>query len=171
MWGATHRRTDARDTPVGALATPSAEVPLFETVADDARRVVAGELPGRARDLATVRAAVPFAVEPLHAPALRLLAAWTTDLAGEPAAVLAYRDDDRLVLQYVVSEECFFRAPALRAAVAGGRVASGRAGPLTMVAAPTVAAGTVLVAELPARQLAALLHDGRVAGRPAPGAD
>ena len=74
-----------------ALSTPVHDVPLLGAVVDDYARVSRGDLPGRARDLDAVRAAVSFPVEPLRAPNLRLLAAWTTDVRGEPAAVLAYR--------------------------------------------------------------------------------
>ena len=68
------------------LAAPVHDVPLLGAVVDDYARVSRGDLPGRARDLDAVRAAVSFPVEPLRAQNLRLLAAWTTDVRGEPAA-------------------------------------------------------------------------------------
>ncbi|MDF1506517.1 hypothetical protein, partial [Roseisolibacter sp. H3M3-2] len=134
-------------------------------------RVAAGELPGRARDLDAVRLAVPFAVEPLRARDLRLLAAWTTDLGGEPAAVLAYRWDDLLVLQYIVSEERFFRAPAVRAAVAAGHAALARDGARAVAAWPTARAGTLLVGEVAPQRLVELLAAAREAEREGGGAD
>jgi hypothetical protein len=109
---------------------------------------VAGDLPGRARDLAAVRAAVPFAVEPLPSPELRLLAAWTTTVNGEPAAVLAYRWDERLVMQYFVPEQSFFRHSAVRLAVAARRhlAAVDEGQGLVAWAEPT--AGSILVADV-----------------------
>jgi hypothetical protein len=77
-WCARHRRAGS-------------QVPLLGGIVDDYARVSRGDLPGRARDLSAVRAAVSFPIEPLSAPDLRLLGAWTTDVRGEPAAVLAYR--------------------------------------------------------------------------------
>jgi hypothetical protein len=146
-------------------------VPLVRDVLADHARVTAGELPGRARDLDAVRLAVPFAVEPLRARDVRLLGAWTTQLGGEPAAVLAYRWDDLLVLQYVVSEERFFRAPAIRAAVAAGHAAVAASGARALAAWPTAAAGSLLVGEVAPRRLAALLAAERLAEREGGGAD
>jgi hypothetical protein len=128
-------------------------------VVADYRRVAAGDLPGRARDLAAVRAAVPFPLEPLRGRELRLLGAWTTSLAGEPAAVLAYRWDDRLVLHYVVSEHLFFRHPAVRAAVADGRLLAAVDGAQSLVGWPEAAAGSLLVGDASVRQLAGVRAD------------
>ena len=74
-----------------AAIAQSRGAPLLSNVLADYRRVNAGDLPGRQRDLVAVRAAVPFTFEPLLNPSLRLVNAWTTSLSGEPAAVLAYR--------------------------------------------------------------------------------
>jgi anti-sigma factor RsiW len=167
-------RADAPEARAARAMRPlpaMAGVPLLRDVVADYRRVVAGDLPGRARDLGATRGAVPFAVEPLRAPALRLLGVWTTELGGEPAAVLAYRWHDALVLQYVVSEERFFRTPALRAAVAAGHMAGGIDGAQHVVAWPTDAAGTVLVADLPIGALAVTLRTDRVANTPTGSAD
>lgn len=137
------------------LAAPGA-VPLVRDVLADYRRVTAGDLPGRARDLDAVRSAMPFPITPIRAGNLRLLAAWTTDLAGEPAAVLAYRWDDRIVVQYLVSEERFFHHPEIRAAVAGGRVLESIDGAQGIVAWPTAAAGTLLIGDMTPTRLAPL---------------
>lgn len=98
-----------------------APVPLLELVAANFRTASARDLPGRARDLETVRRAVPFTVEPLRSTDLQLVAAWTTDLDGEVAAVLAYKWRETLVLQYVVSEAWLFRSLPMRGAFAEGR--------------------------------------------------
>ncbi|HEV7990433.1 MAG TPA: zf-HC2 domain-containing protein [Gemmatimonadaceae bacterium] len=135
------------------IATPIHSVALLDGVLGDYDRVAAGELPGRARDLSAVRAAVSFPIEPLQAANLRLVGAWTTELRGEPAAVLAYRLDDRLVVQYLVAEDAFFRAPAVRAAVADRHLLTASVGERSIVAWPDASTGTVLVGDVPARQL------------------
>ena len=141
---------------VPELAVPARSVPLLDAVLGDYRRATAGDLPGRARDLAAVREAVPFPVEPMRSPSLRLLAAWTTDLRGEPAAVLAYRYGDRLVVQYVVSEGAFFRDPAVRGAVASHHLLVASDGAQAVVAWPAPASALPLVGDVPARALAAV---------------
>jgi anti-sigma factor RsiW len=141
---------------VQTLAAPAASVPLFDAVLADYRRVTAGDLPGRARDLAAVRDAVPFPVEPLHAASLRLLAAWTTDLRGEPAAVLAYRQGDRVVVQYIVSDDAFFRDPRVRRAVAERHLLAASDGAQGLVAWPAAASGLLLVGDVSPRVLASV---------------
>ena len=149
------------------LSTSTSAVPLLRDVLADYRRVVAGDLPGRARDLEAVRSAVAFPIEPLGGSAVRLLAAWTTDLGGEPAVVLAYRWDDRILLQYVVSEERFFQHPALRQAVADGGLLAARDGAQGIVAWPTPSAGTVLIADLPPERLRVIGNAALLAGKAA----
>jgi anti-sigma factor RsiW len=134
----------------------ASSVPLFSLVLADYRRVTAGDLPGRARDLAVVRDAVPFPVQALQAPSLRLLAAWTTSLNGEPAAVLAYRWNDRVVLQYLVSELQLYRPAELRSAFANGQVLAAHDGSQSMVAWPEPAAGSLIVGDIPMGRLEAL---------------
>jgi anti-sigma factor RsiW len=162
-----------RTSPAAAVA-PLTEspttIPLLQDVLADYRRVVAGDLPGRARDLDAVRSAVPFPIEPLRAPAVRLLAAWTTELGQEPAVVLAYRWDDRIVLQYVVSEQRFFQHPALRQAVAGGGLLAANDGTQGIVAWPTSSAGALLIADVPPEKLRALGAAALLAGKVARGA-
>lgn len=152
------------------VETSAAGDALLRGVAADYRRVAAEALPGRARDVDAVRAAVPFPVEPLEAPGLRLLAAWTTSLDGEPAAVLAYRSGDRLVVQYLVSDAHLFRSPAVRAGVAAAHLVGARDGALALLAWPTASAGSVLVGEVPPETLADLWAARRVADRDAGGA-
>src|SRR5207302_10040399 len=90
---------------------------------------------------------VGFPMQPLTSAAVRLLGAWTTTLAGEPAAVLAYRWDDRLVVQYIVPEQLFFRHPAVRAAAASHHPVGATDGAIGLVAWPLAAAGSVLVGD------------------------
>ena len=126
---------------------PASSVPLFSAALADYRRVMSEDLPGRARDLAGVRDAMPFPVEALQAPSLRLLAAWTTSLNGEPAAVLAYRWNDQVVLQYLVSELQLYRPAELRSAFGNGRLLAAHDGSQNIVAWPEPAWGSVVVAD------------------------
>jgi anti-sigma factor RsiW len=156
LWIGAARNESADSPALARLAASPASVPLIAGVLSDYRRVTASDLPGRARDLEVVRGAVPFPVEPLRAAGLRLLAAWTTELDGEPAAVLAYRWDDRIVLEYLVPETRFFQHRDVRQAVTGGRllVTSDRA--QGVVAWPTESAGALLVGDLAPDRLAQL---------------
>ena len=163
-------RRHADGPALAPLSASTNAVPLLRDVLADYRRVVAGDLPGRARDLEAVRSAVAFPIEPLGGSAVRLLAAWTTDLGGEPAVVLAYRWDDRILLQYVVSEERFFQHPALRRAVADGGLLATRDGAQGIVAWPTASAGTLLIADLPPERLRVIGSAALLAGKAARGA-
>ena len=163
-------RHGAETAALAPLSTSPSTVPLLRDVLADYRRVVAADLPGRARDLDAVRSAVAFPIEPLRGSAVRLLAAWTTDLGGEPAVVLAYRWDDRIVLQYVVSEQRFFQHPALRQAVADGRLLAARDGTQGIVAWPTASAGTLLIADLPPERLRVIGSEALLAGKATRGA-
>jgi anti-sigma factor RsiW len=163
------RRAPASAT-LAPLGAPVASIPLLRDALADYRRVVAGDLPGRARDLESVRGAVSFPIEPLGASGVRLLAAWTTELGGDPAVVLAYRWDDRIVLQYVVSEQRFFQHPALRQAVAGGGLLAARDGAQGIVAWPTASAGALLLGDVTPEQLRPLAAAALLAGKVARGA-
>jgi anti-sigma factor RsiW len=154
----------AGTTSRAAVVTVNANtVPLFADVLDDYRRVTTSDLPGRARDLDAVRAAVPFPVQPLHAAGASLLAAWSTDLRGEPAAVLAYRWHDRLVLEYLVAEPVFFRHPGVRAPIAAGATITANAGAQGMVAWAAPESGAFLIGDVTPTELMALRVSG--AGR------
>jgi anti-sigma factor RsiW len=141
---------------VTELAVAPMSVPLLNDALSNYREVTAGDLPGRARDLDLVRGAVPFPIDPLRAPGVRLLAAWTTELGGEAAAVLAYRWNDRIVLQYLVAESRFFRHPAVRSAVTGNHVLTASASAQGLVAWPTQEAGAILIGDVAPEQLARL---------------
>lgn len=154
-WGLSPRAPQ----PVTIVASQG--VPLFNSVLEDYRRVAAGSLPGRARDLAAVRAAVPFAFNVLPNPSLRLLAAWTTSLAGEPAAVLAYRWNDRMVLQYFVTDELVFQSPGVRASLAQKRAVSMTSGGQGMLLWAEPEYGTVLVGDLTPAEFATLRDSTR----------
>ncbi len=141
-------------------AVDASSVPLLNAVLTDYRRATAGDLPGRARDLDAVRAAVPFPVEPMHGTAVRLLAAWSTDLEGEPSAVLAYRWHDQLVLEYLVAEPVFFRHPSVRAPIAAGGAVTARSGMQGVLAWAAPESGVILVGDVPVAELTALRLGG-----------
>jgi anti-sigma factor RsiW len=156
VWVGVARQQRVPSPALASLATSPASVPLIRAALSDYRRVTASDLPGRARDLEAVRGAVPFPVEPLHVSGLRLLAAWTTELEGEGAAVLAYRWDDRIVLQYLVPETRFFQHRDVRQAVTGGRVLVASDNEQGVVAWPTESAGALLIGDLAPERLAPL---------------
>ena len=164
-WIGASRDDRAAAPALGQLAASPTSVPLIRGVLADYRRVTAGDLPGRARDLEVVRAAVPFPVVPLHASRLSLLAAWTTELEGEPAAVLAYRWDDRIVLQYLVEETRFFQHRDVRQAVTDGRLLVTSDGGQGVVAWPAEAAGSLLVGDMEPERLASLAVTGLLVRR------
>lgn len=149
------RVRDSRSVIAGTTMSADS-IPLFSEVLRDYRRVTVGDLPGRARDLDAVRAAVPFAVEPVHAPALRLLAAWTTDLEGQSAAVLAYRWNEQLLLQYVVADESLFRASSVRTSLAQQRHVAATSAAQGVLAWAMPDAGSIVVGEIRPEQLRVL---------------
>lgn len=146
----------ARSVAPATVTIDATAVPLLDEVMTDFRRVTRGDLPGRARDLDAVRAAVPFPVEPIAGDAARLLAAWSTTLEGEPAAVLAYRWRDQLVFAYLVSEAVFFRHSSVRAPVAAGAQIAARDGSQGMLAWAASRSGVILVGDVPQEALMAL---------------
>jgi anti-sigma factor RsiW len=119
------------------------------------REINEEELPAGA-DLAQLRRDLGFSVPRLDAPHMRLISAWLTRVNGEPAAALAYRCHDRLVMQYVVSEVQFFRQPQVRHAIASQGVYATAAGPLTTIAWPGTDNGSFLVGEFSASDLVAM---------------
>jgi anti-sigma factor RsiW len=133
--------------------------PALRSIIDNYRSVTQGDLPGRARDLDAVRSALPFVITPLTDPEAHLLAAWTADLDGEPAGVLAYRWREQVVLQYIVGESALFRARDVRAAIAERRAVVVQDGTLGLLAWPETNSGSVLVGDVPWRDLVAL-HQG-----------
>ena len=161
--GVARVRAVASPARARAAMIDATTVPLFVAVLDDYRRVMSNDLPGRARDLDAVRAAVPFPVQPLHDAATSLLAAWSTDLHGEPAAVLAYRWHDRLVLEYLVAEPVFFRHPAVRAPIAAGEMITATSGAQGVLSWAAPQSGAILVGDVPPEEMLALRVGG--AGR------
>jgi hypothetical protein len=67
--------------------------------------------------------------------------------------VLAYRLRDRLIVQYLVAEDAFFRHPAVRTAVADRYLLTATDGGRALVAWPGTSTGTVLVGDVPSEWL------------------
>lgn len=134
----------------------STTVPAIADIFAEYRLVSQGDLPGRARDLDAVRRALPFPVRPLLNANAHLLAAWTADIAGEPAAVLAYRWNERVVLQFIVAESSLFRAHQLREAFSQRRAVVTQDGEQGLIAWPEASSGSVLVGNVPWRTLVPL---------------
>jgi len=124
-------------------------------ILDSFREINEAELPAGV-DLNRLRHELHFSVAVLEAPHKRLISAWITSVHGEPAAALAYRCHDRLVMQYVVSEKQFFRQAKVRAAIASQGMYATAAGPLTTIAWPGTDNGSFLVGEFSASDLVAM---------------
>jgi anti-sigma factor RsiW len=129
--------------------------PIANAALSDFQRVAAADLPSGPH-LTAVEKQVPFSVPALRSPHMRLIGSWTTEIAGEPAAALAYRCHDRLVVQYVIPEHVFFRPPRVRQAIADAGVYATGVGDIHTVAWPGTDNGSFLVGEFPASVLAAM---------------
>jgi anti-sigma factor RsiW len=129
--------------------------PIADAALRDFRRVAAADLPSGPH-LSAVEKQVPFSVPALRSAHMRLIGSWTTEIAGEPAAALAYRCHDRLVVQYVIAEHVFFRPPRVRQAIAAAGVYAAGDGDIHTVAWPGTDNGSFLVGEFPASVLAAM---------------
>ena len=145
-------------TSMGRLDSVSVDsVP--ESIADaalhDFKRVAGAALP-EGPELAAVESQVPFSVPALTAPHMRLIGAWTTLIDGVPAAALAYRCHDRLVVQYVVPEHIFFRPARVRQAIAASGLYAAGEGKVHAVGWPGRDNGSFLVGEFTAPELAAM---------------
>jgi hypothetical protein len=130
-------------------------IPIADAALRDFRQVAQAALP-QGPQLAAVRARVPFSVPALKAPQMRLIGAWTTTIDNVPAAVLAYRCHDRLVVQYVIPEHVFFSPPRVRQAIAASGLYAAGEGKVHAVGWPGTDNGSFLVGEFTAAELAAM---------------
>jgi hypothetical protein len=138
-----------------AVSVDSVPEPIADAALHDFRRVALAALP-QGPELAAVRSQVPFSVPALKAPHMRLIGAWTTTIDDVPAAALAYRCHDRLVVQYVVPEHVFFRPPRVRHAIAASGLYAAGEGKVHAVGWPGTDNGSFLVGEFTAAELAAM---------------
>lgn len=141
--------------PAVAVSIDSQPGPISGSVLTQFRDMNQSDLPSSS-DLARLKQTLPFGVPALHSPHMRLISAWTTELDGEPAAAIAYRCHDRLVIQYVVSEKHFFRHPQVRSAIARQGLYAASNGSATTVAWPDLDSGSFLVGQFTAAELAAM---------------
>lgn len=158
-WNVTRanaRRSSSAEPSAGgarAVIAPSVTVPppdlLLDSLISDFQQTAARDLPGRARDLETVRRAIAVPLQPLSTGAAALIGAWTVQLDGELVGVLAYRWQETLLLQYVVSDEVLYRSARIRQAFATGRRVVRQQGSIGVVARPQTRGGTVLMAAVP----------------------
>lgn len=129
--------------------------PISSAVLTQFEQVDQSDLP-HDLDLAELKDQVPFHVPALRSPHMRFIAAWTTRLHGEPAAAVAYRCHDKLVVQYVVSEKQFFRHPQVRRAIAQQGIYAATSGRVSTVAWPDLDSGSFLVGEFSPSELTAM---------------
>jgi anti-sigma factor RsiW len=141
-----------RLTPVSVDSVPES---IADAALHDFKRVADAALP-QGPELAAVESQVPFSVPALTAPHMRLIGAWTTIIDGVPAAALAYRCHNRLVVQYVVPEHVFFRPPRVRQAIAASGLYAAGEGKVHAVGWPGRDNGSFLVGEFTAPELAAM---------------
>jgi len=163
IWLGTHglgRSADpsSGDVPMGAanpVTVDSHPGVMSTAVLHQFHRVDQSELP-RGVDLAQLKREVPFHVTTLRATHMRFIAAWTTEIQGEPAAAIAYRCHDRLVVQYVISERHFFRNPQVREAIADQGLYAVSEGAVSTIAWADLDSASFLVGEFSPSELAAM---------------
>ena len=150
------RATSAAGIPASAGEASPIRPPMVEEALADYRRVRGAELPIEHGGVRSVQEHVPFALRPLASAEARLIGAWITEIREQPAAVLAYRWGNHVVLQYVVSEELFFRQPLVREKVAAHGSFVATDGDRSVVAWPQSGNGSLLIGDLPPSVLARL---------------
>ncbi len=133
-------------TPQGA--------PMVASALTDYRITVAHGLPATdSVDLSRIQSLMPFPVETLNLPDGELMGAWPTEIQGEPAAALAYRINNQIVVQYIVSEPLFFRQDVVRQAVADSGRYLTTDNHESLLAWPGTGSGNLLVGTLPESML------------------
>jgi anti-sigma factor RsiW len=160
----TPRRSSAATSPVVRGASATAVVvtgePLFDSLRVHYEATAVRDLPGRARDLETVRRAVGMPIAPLAVPGAQLSGAWTSTLDGELIGVLAYRWKDKLLVQYVIPDAVIFRSAVVRNALAQQRLVAAQWGALGLLGWPQARGMTVLAAPTTWAELRSLHHVG-----------
>ena len=145
----------------GRLPRPdsqSSQLPMVQAALDDYRLHLQGFIPPvDGSQLAALAQGLPFVARPW--PALRhgLIGAWRTTIRGEPAAAFAYRYDNHILVQYVVSQELFFHQTRVREAVAQHGHYSAIAHEASVLAWPQSDSGSILIGAVDPRLLDALV--------------
>jgi len=133
-----------------------AEVPLLHDALADCRRAMSRNFPKKA-DLPAVTENVAFPVRALDRPGLELFSTWKTTLAGSQAVGLAYRWRGGVVVQYAVPADLVRQQPGLGKTVAGSSFYEGSSEGQAVIALLQGGSGTLLIAELPPRELRRLI--------------
>lgn len=141
---------------IGEMSLDSTPVPMVEAALADYEVRTRGELPAAVHNADSLLASLPFRVAPLRGGGSRVVAVWMTEIRGEPAAAVAYRWHDQVVVQYTVSERLFFRQARVRHAVARGAMYAVRQGAVSAVAWPNSSSGSILVGNASPLELAQL---------------
>lgn len=134
----------------GPQESPAA-VPMVRDVLAEYQQVSRTRLPSPVPPLPGDEEAVP-----LPWPGTRVLSRWPTRVGGAPAEAYALRKGNRILLQFRVDDEVFFRNPEVRAALARQGRYSVRNGDLVVLALPLERGGVLLVGpaeSLPERHL------------------
>lgn len=129
------------------LRPPAAEaVPMLADALADYRRHRDRVLPGPADPPeALIRQVLGRPAAPLALREATLVSSWVTEIGGEPAVALAYRSGRAVIVQYLVSDQVFFRQPQVREAVARDGRYQAHAGREQLVAEAGDGAGHLLV--------------------------
>ena len=137
----------------------AASIPMVEAVLADYRSNAGRELPFKyaPERIDALSEALALPIPRLASQRVRMLGAWRVEVGGEPAAAVAYRLGDDVIIQYVVSEALFFRQPMVRDAVARvGRFVTSDGGQ-GVVAVPAPGSGSLLVGDMPPERLEQLI--------------
>lgn len=141
----------------------SQPIPMVTAALANYHQQLADTLPaGGTLALSRLKRSLPFPVTPITELRSHLIAVWSLRISGEPAAALAYRIDNHVVVQYVVSESVFFRQPRVRQAVAAHGVYTVSAGQDSVVAWPGPDNGSLLVGPVSVNRLEALHPQGKM---------
>lgn len=126
--------------PPGATTRPA---PMVRSAIADFQQHIGAPFPQT--DLVSLQSMVPFPVAPLPALKPNLIAAWHARIRGQTVGALAYRVQDRIVVEYIVSQSLFFRQATVREAIAreGHYLVHDRG--LNVVAWPAPRAGVLLI--------------------------
>jgi hypothetical protein len=84
---------------------------------------------------------------------LKIVSTWVTTIREEPSAAIAYRFDDRVLIQFVVSEALFFRQPVVRDAIARSGAYAARVGARAVIGRARSGTGSLLVGDISLSEL------------------
>ena len=145
----------------GRLPRPdsqSFQLPMVQAALDDYRLHLQGSIPPvDGSQLAALAKDLPFVARPCPALRRALIGAWRTTIRGEPTAAFAYRYDNHILVQYVVSQELFFHQARVREAIAQHGHYSAIANEASVLAWPESDSGSILIGAVDPQLLDALV--------------